>query len=256
MLVRDIRIGALCGRIVAHAHPRVKVRLVERERPVVYGRGVMAAFRVFLIALALAAPVWALNATTVSACSYSLRDSVRTADLIAVGTIEEFRVLPAESVTHPEEFGDWTPVEIHFSVSDYTKGSGPEVLLVFQPAEEIGREGEHISRISMSNGTSCARGLGLGEHCVWLLAHRDSTHYETITPAGCTADQSAAAINADGIRQLLEEQATTDPTIVSLGDAGAGPTRSGSEFQWLVAAAAGSGVTMLLAGVAIRRRAF
>ncbi|MCH8161045.1 MAG: hypothetical protein IIB88_04015 [Chloroflexi bacterium] len=214
----------------------------------------MAAFRVFLIAVALTAPVWALHATTVSACTFSLRDNVRAADLIAVGRIDDIRVLPAESDPLLEEF-DLTPVEIQLAVSDYLKGVGSEDLLVYRTAVDLTYEGDRLSGIFTSR-TDCGRAVGLGEHCVWLLAHRDSTHYETITPAGCTADQSAAAINADGIRQLLEEQATTAPTVVSLGDVGTGPTGSGSEFQWLLAATAGSGAAMLLAGAALRRRTF
>ena len=218
----------------------------------------MAAFRVFLITLALTAPVWALHATNVSACTFSLRDSVRAADLIAVGTIDDFRVLPTESVTQGEELGDRIPVEIDFSVSDYIKGSGPEVLLLYQPAVEIGHEGERISRI-LDGRTDCGSAMVLYDQCVLLLARSDSARYQKTTPFGCSADQSDVASRADLIRQLVDEQSTseaTEPAIVSLGDVGTGPTRSGSGFLWLLAALAGTGAAMVLTGAAlIARRA-
>ena len=212
----------------------------------------MATLRAFFAALLLATSLWTLTVTPAEACTFSLRDNVRAADLIAVGRIDDFRVLPAESVTHPEELGDRTPVEIHFSVSDYIKGSGPEVLLVYQPAVEIGHEGERISRI-LDSRANCGSGMVLDDQCVLLLARHDSARYEITTPFGCTAEAEYTAL----IGQLVDEQSTseaTEPTIVSLGDVGTGPTRSGSEFPWLLAALAGTGAAMLLAGVLGIRR--
>ncbi len=212
----------------------------------------MAAFRVLLIAVALTAPVWALHATSVSACSYSLRDSVRTAELIAVGTIDEFHVLGASSVAEPGEPGALMSVEIQVSVSNYLKGSGPEKLRVSKPAAEISPDGEVLG---LASGTSCARAISLNSHCVLVLIRGASGLYEENAPMQCSEGRPGVADLVDSMRQLIDEIATTEPTIVSLGDAGNGPTGSGSEFPWLVAATAGSGAAMLLAGVAIRRRA-
>ena len=220
--------------------------------------GLRVLFSGFLLAVLLMVVSSLSRTPVVSACTFSLRDSVREAELIAVGTIDDFRVLPTESVTQGEELGDRIPVEIDFSVSDYIKGSGPEVLLLYQPAVEIGHEGERISRI-LDGRTDCGSAMVLDDQCVLLLARSDSARYQKTTPFGCSADQSDVARRADLIRQLVDEQSTseaTEPAIVSLGDVGTGPTRSGSGFLWLLAALAGSGAAMVLTGAALvaRRR--
>ncbi len=212
---------------------------------------VMAAFRVYLIAVALTAPVWALNATPAHACSYSLRDSVRTADLIAVGTIDEFHVLGASSVAEPGEPGELMSVEIQVSVSSYLKGSGPEKLRVSQTAAEISPDGEVLG---LASGTSCARGISLNSHCVLVLVRGASGLYEENAPMRCSEGRAGVADLAGSMSQLIDEIANAEPTIVSLGDAGTGPTGSGNEYQWLLAASAGIGAAMLLAGAALRRR--
>ena len=215
-------------RIVAHARTgvrgRVKVRLVERRRPVVYGYDVMAALRVLSGGLLLAMLVMFASSLSrtllVSACTYSLRDSVRAADLIAVGTIDEFHVLGASSVAEPGEPGERMPVEIQVSVSNYLKGSGPEKLRVYTPAAEISPDGEVLG---LSSGTSCARAISLNSHCVLVLVRSVSGLYEENAPMRCSEGRPGVADFVVSMRQLIEEQATTDPTIVSLGDVGTGP---------------------------------
>src|SRR3972149_6738427 len=103
----------------------------------------MTGLRILLAACAIALPLWLAQLTPAHACTYSLRDSIRAADVIATGTIGEMVVLPPESVEHPQDLGDRTPVEIKFSVEEYLKGSGSAELLIYQPAVEISYDSGH-----------------------------------------------------------------------------------------------------------------
>ncbi len=264
MLVRGIRIGALCWRIVAHPDVRVKVRMVERGRPVVYGRGVMAAFRVLLIAVALTAPVWALHATSVSACSCgSTGASIADAEIVAVGTVTDMRPVSGlpDSSTAPEFLHANVVSEI--AVEEYLWGSGGPSLLVY--SDTVIRMGpEEEFAVLPGPHPDCSYGLRLDAR--YLLIFTDAN--EELWASSCSG--TVREIRSDDpladVRQFLQvptleptPEATQQPqpTIVEFPASGFGEGGTNRSSAWPIALVA-SGALVLLSGVAIlldRRRA-
>ena len=248
----------------------VEVRLVEHGCPVLYGIGAMAAFRVLLIALALTAPVWALHATTVSACSCgfdgnTFAERLRAADIVVVGVITDVRVideLPArtpqllpDGSVEPEGFND-VEVESDFAVDDYLKGSGPSTLVI-RSRTGVLRHGTGEVEIYEGTSPSCSRGLALSAS---YLVYRAEPLDDPLQTSAC--DVSIRLIENEEqlqeIRQLLQEP-TPHPTVVDLPETGMRSGDPDGSLSWHVTAAAAG---LLLAAsasaifVAVRRRPF
>lgn len=186
----------------------------------------MAALRLLLAATALVLPLWLAATTPAHACTFSLRDSILTAEIIATGTIGEMLVLPPESVEHPEVLGGRTPTEIKFAVEEYLKGAGPETLLIFQPAVDITNEGGRITAIVDSR--VCGSLISLGDPYVVLGNRSDPLRYEMIAGSGALSDRQFVL---DTIHEVLSEPAILPPL-------GTGPPpRDESSMTPLIAAA-------------------
>ncbi len=195
---------------------------------------VMAAFRVFLIAVALAAPVWALNATTVSACTCGiqlLEDSVAQAEFIVLGTVASVR-----STDPPQEFEGSPWLVSTVSVEEYLKGSGPPTLQHTFPG----------------NIASCQSGNREGNRYLLAYVRQSDGTFGTSFCSGSLdltdARGEAAAQHVQDVRDLLESP------VVGFPDTGTGLAQPDSSLSWLLAATAGSGAALLLAGAALRRR--
>ena len=242
--------------------------MLERLRPVVYGMSVMAAFRVFLIALALTAPVWTLHATTVSACSCgfdgnTFAERLRAADIVVVGVITDVRVideLPArtpqllpDGSVEPEGFND-VEVESDFAVDDYLKGSGPSTLVI-RSRTGVLRHGTGEVEIYEGTSPSCSRGLALSAS---YLVYRAEPLDDPLQTSAC--DVSIRLIENEEqlqeIRQLLQEP-TPHPTVVDLPETGTGSVDPESSLAWQITAAAAGALLAVSASAALvtlRRR--
>lgn len=226
----------------------------------------MVAFRVFLIALALTAPVWALHATSVSACSCMSDTSVerlRAADIVVAGVISDVSLierLPArtpqfapDGSIEPEGFYD-VEVESEFTVDEYLRGSGPSTLTI-RSRTSVLRYGTGELEIYEGTSPSCSRGLALSAN---YLIYRAEPLDDPLQTSAC--DRSIQRIQDDQqlqeFRQLLQEP-TPQPPVADLPETGMGGGDPGSSLGWQAMVAA---VGVLLAASVIlfslRRRAF
>ena len=198
-----------------------------------------AALRLLFAAALVALPVWLARADTSHACTYSLRDNIRSADLIAIGTVGEMLILRPESVGNPGELGDRTPVEVKFNVGEYIKGSGPATLLVYRPAVAISTDDTgRIVSIRDSN-TDCGSIISTGDNYLALFFKSDPYRY--------------------GIQQLpLSELSFVNQVLFELSAlpiTGAAPPAQHFSSPWLVPLVAGGlGVLVSSAFLALSRR--
>lgn len=238
------------ARVVTHAHVRVKVRFIERGRLVVYGMSAMAAFRVFLITLALTAPVWALQAMTVSACTcgLDLPRIIARAELVVLAT-----VLDQDIVEGPVIKSGQYRVESTIVIDTYLKGKGPERLSVWSTAS-VREDADGAFEIIHGLGAGCEWAPTPGVRYLMFVARDEEGAYQA---GGCSSYADGEFVDelVDDIRQLLQEP-TPQPTIVDLPETGTGVSVADSSLSWQITAAAG----LLLAAsasaifVAVRRR--
>jgi hypothetical protein len=144
----------------------------------------MVTFRLLLVAALLALPLWVIQTAPAHACTppiatpATLADNVRSANLIAMGTLGEMLVLPPESVAHPETLHDGAmPVETKLIVSEYLKGPGPVTPLIYQTAEEISYDAGAISGILTSRSMCSGPPINVGTRYVMFLKQFDTLRY-------------------------------------------------------------------------------
>ena len=229
----------------------------------------MAAFRVFLIALALTAPVRALHAVTVQACSCAgstdtLEQRLRAADVVVVGMISNIRVIDKLPPRTPQilpdgsfesEGYDDVEVESDFVVSEYLRGAGPSTLLI-RSKTFVEQHGSGEVKIYEGSSPSCSRGLALSAN---YLIYKAEPLDDPLQTNAC--DVSIRLIEDDEqlqeIRQLLQEP-PPQPTVIDFPDTGTGSVEPDSSLGWQVTAAAAGLLLTASASAAffaIRRRA-
>jgi hypothetical protein len=181
----------------------------------------MATFRLLLVAALLALPLWVAHSAPAHACTLApstLEDDVRSADIIAVGTIGEVLVLPPESVAHPETLpAGFMPVEAKFAVSEYLKGSGPATLLRYQTAEEITYDNGAISSI-LTSRTTCGSVVSVGTRYVTFLKKFDTLRYSS------ASGTSQFANDQDVVDYIAQIRVAVVAEQVGLPPTGSGPT--------------------------------
>ena len=203
----------------------------------------MAAFRVFLIVLALTAPVWALHATNVSACTCGiqlLEDSVAQAEFIVLGTVERVEATdPPQEVAQEFDKLPWLVSTV--LVEEYLKGSGPAT----------------VQHTFLGNFAGCQSGNREGNRYLLAYVRRSDGTLGTSFCSGSLdltgASGEAAAQHVQDVRELLENP------VVGFPDTGTGTGDPGdSSLGWQVTAAAGVAlaVSASAALVALRRRPY
>jgi hypothetical protein len=198
----------------------------------------MAALRLLLVAALLALPLWVGHSGPAHACTGSgptIEEAVRSADLIAIGTVGEILVLPPESVAHPETLAPGgLPVEMKFQVNEYLKGSAPNPALIYSPAFRIAYNSARISSF-FDNGTDCGDQYMSGSSYVLFLMKDDPVRYGLTGRFGGSLAYSDGSYVTDQIAQIraavTAEQAGLPPT-------GSGPAHRSAPLVPLVAASA------------------
>ena len=221
----------------------------------------MAALRVCLIALALTAPVWALHATTVSACTCgSTWASVADAEIVAVGTVIDMRL--AGGLTDGSTTPDYRGIEVvsEIAVEEYIQGSGGSSLLVHsENAVRIG-PGDEFS-VSRGPQPDCSYGLRLGGRYLVFFADTNEEYWTSACSGNVREIRPNDALV--DVRQFLQKPTleptiettpeTTQqaqPTVVEFPESGLGRGDSDRASAWPIALAA-SGALISLSGVAI-----
>ncbi len=207
----------------------------------------MAAFRVFLIALALTAPVWALSAIPAHACSCgSTWVPLLDAEIVAVGIVGDVRPaapLPVRDDEPELPPGDtlasqyFSRVEVisEILVDEYLRGAAGDALLVHSSTTvQVDPDGE----LTVADGIQPDCGYGLRLDARYLVFFSDAN--EEYWTSGCSGN--VREIRHDDaltdIRQLLQEP-VTQPTVVDLPETGMGSGDTDSSVGWQVTAAAG-----------------
>ncbi|MCH7579462.1 MAG: hypothetical protein IIB22_04405 [Chloroflexi bacterium] len=248
----------------------MKVRFIECGCPVVYGMGVMVAFRVFLIALALTAPVWALHATSVSACSCvgssdTLEQRLQAADVVLVGRVVDLRLdqelpsrTPQFNPDNGEEISDWyqgIDVVSVFRVDELLRGSAPNPLEIHSYTDVSVGPGDEVL---ISSGGSGDCGFAFTLESRYVLYYSTELG-ERVSTGGCSQDRVSIQDDQhlEKLKQLLH-QPKPQPTVVDLPETGMGSGDPDGSLSWHVTAAAAGVLLAAFASaifVAVRRRA-
>ncbi len=193
----------------------------------------MAAFRVFLIALALTAPVWALSAIPAHACSCGadLESLVNRSAIIVIGTPVDTAIIDSSVGT-----GYQALTETSVDVQTYVKGSGPDVLLLRSVAMTDQDKGG-LTVVVPGLGPTCGYAPDLNIRHLFFATEVENGVYRT---GGCQGNiaflpgNTFADERLETVRQVLEES-----TIVDLPDTGTGRGDPDGSLGWQVTAAAG-----------------
>ena len=212
----------------------------------------MAAFRVFLIALGLTAPVWALSANSAYACSCGadLESLVNRSAIIVIGTPVDTAIIDSSVGT-----GYQALTETSVDVQTYVKGSGPGVLLLRSVAMTDQDKGG-LTVVVPGLGPTCGYAPDLNIRHLFFATEEVNGVYPT---GGCQGNiaflpgSTFADERLEAVRQLLEES-----TIVDLPDTGTGSGNTDGFLGWQVTAAAGvllaASASAVLVAVVRRRR--
>lgn len=211
----------------------------------------MAAFRVFLIALALTAPVWALNAVPVQACSCGgeIEPLVNRSAIIVIGTPRDTTIINTSVGT-----GYQALTETSVDVQTYLKGSGPDVLLL-RSVSMTSQDSNGLLVVVPGLGPTCGYAPDLNIRHLFFVTEEENGVYRT---GGCQGNvaflpgSTFADERVEEVRQLLQE-----PTVIDLPETGMGNGDPDGSLGWQ-AAAATAGVLLAASAsaifVATRRR--
>ena len=205
----------------------------------------MAAFRVFLIALALTAPVWALHAGPAEACTcgMDLARMVDSADLIILGTADDVSLL--------DGFGDQVDelrrveVESTISVDTYLLGSGPDTLQVRLSAEVHGSREKPT--IGFGLGANCGYAPEVDARHLLFIGREGDGSYRT---GGC-----AGFLDGEYVQdQMLPEIRSLVQAVSDLPKTGTGASSADANGLPIpISAFAGLAAVALAAAVVLRR---
>ena len=236
----------------------------------------MAALRAFLAALLLAASLWTLTVTPAEACtcvSGISNDRIDRAERIVIGTTTDqrdveppppLRLTLAPPATLEPLVLHGRRIETQLNVEEYVKGDGPtELTLVSAGTVSYGQDGE--AQITPGSA-DCGFAPEIDARYLFMLRADDTDKnlIDTCRPLRIRAGDEVALARVDLIRYLAQSP-EPKPTVDALPDTGSvGNGSDGDVFLSLIAVAgagavllaalAGTGAAMLLAGVALRRR--
>lgn len=221
----------------------------------------MGSWRVFLAAFLAVVPVLVVSTTPAHACvciARPLEEMVAEADLIVVGTVEEFRAIdPLPSSPQSGPSLEFSRVDVVIAVDEYVKGSGSGTEVATQRATGggYGPDGELEAII----GTSCDTFSRLGDRYV-LLLRRGQDGLQRAGACGGTAtirsgDEARAVDYVERIRLILEEPPPTEqpPPTVDFPDTGTAGVSANAQPSAMVAAG-GFGALLAAGALLFARR--
>lgn len=199
----------------------------------------MAAFRVFLIALALTAPVWALSAVPAHACScgrdrLSLEESLEIADVVAVGVVSDARPSPGEPSLSPNTYGSMQ-IDVEIEIEEYLRGSGSRPMVLHTRGSVFVDADGEVS-VEPGGNPSCGYVPELQSRLLLYFETED----EDLVLNSCLTNTNANEVRIEEAIEYLKSEREAENSSI-----------------WPLALAA-SGLLILLSGAAIflsRRRA-